>query len=117
MRLYSDTIRTKMGWVKMLEDLFGNNALVKVLDFLLENRFWDYTKTDIAKHSGISRVQLYRVWDRVLELGLVKKSRKIGGTTLYITNMDSLILKRLSTLSMEIADQINKPIIKKELAE
>lgn len=101
----------------MLEDLFGKNALVKVLDFLLENRFWDYTKTDIAQNSGISRVQLYRVWPKVIEHGLVKESRKIGATSLYVTNMDSLVMKRLSALSLEIADQINKPIIEKELIE
>lgn len=101
--------------IEMLEDLFGNSALVKILDFLLENRFWDYTKTDIAKHSEISRVQLYRVWGRVLELGLVKESRKIGATTLYMTNVGSPVMKRLSTLSMEITDQINKPVMEQEV--
>lgn len=98
----------------MLEDLFGNNAFVKVLDFLLENRFWDYTKTDIAKHSGISRTQLHRIWDGFLENNLVTVSRKIGATTLYKTNLDSPIIRSLENLSLTIADEKNKEILKIE---
>jgi len=103
--------------IAMLEDLFGSNTLVKVLDFLLENRFWDYTKTDISKHSGISRTQLYRVWDQILENGLVKETRKIGATILYQANMDSPIMKNLEKLSMTIADEKNRKILQEESVE
>ena len=104
----------KGGKNEMLEDLFGNSALVKVVDFLLENRFWDYTKTDIATNSGISRTQLYRVWDGILENGLVTFSRKIAATTLYKTNLESPIVKDLDRLSLTIADEKNKRILKAE---
>lgn len=95
----------------MLEDLFGNSTLVKVLDFLLENRFWDYTKTDIAKHAGVSRTQIYRIWDLILENNLVKESRKIAATTLYQTNRDSPIIRSLEKLSLTIADEKNERIL------
>ena len=104
----------KGGKNEMLEDLFGNSALVKVVDFLLENRFWDYTKTDIATNSGISRTQLYRVWDGILENGLVTFSRKIAATTLYKTNLESPIVKDLDRLSLTIADEKNKRILEAE---
>ena len=95
----------------MLEDLFGNTSLVKIVDFFLENRFWDYTKTDIANHSGISRTQLYKVWNVILETELVKETRRIGATTLYQANMDSRIMRCLEKLSLTIADQKNKKIL------
>lgn len=98
----------------MLEDLFGNGPLVKILDFFLENRFWDYTKTDIASHSGISRTQLYKVWSVILEGKLVKETRKIGATTLYQVNMDSPIMRRLEKLSLTIADEKNKKTFETE---
>ena len=98
----------------MLKDLFGNHPLIRVLDFLLENRFWDYTKTDIAKHAGISRPQLYRIWNVLAEHGLVKSSRKIGATTLYQTNMESPVMRALEKLSMTIADEKNKRILEIE---
>ena len=98
----------------MLEDLFGNSTFVKVMDFLLENRFWDYTKTEIARNSDVSRTQLYRVWDTFLESNLVRESRKIAATTLYRTNLDSPIVKSLEKLSLTIADEKNRKILEVE---
>jgi len=98
----------------MLEDLFGNSSFVKIVDFFLENRFWDYTKTDIANHSGISRTQLYKAWSVILETELVKGTRRIGATTLYQVNMDSPIMRALEKLSLTIADEKNKKALETE---
>jgi len=98
----------------MLKHLFGDNALVKILDFFLENRFWDYTKTDVARESEVSRVQLYRIWNILEKLEIVKPSRKIGATVLYKANTDSPIFKKLSELSLEIATKTNEDAIKEE---
>ena len=86
-----------------LEDLFGRSSLTKTLDFLLENRFWDYTKTDIANHVGMSRQSMYNKWPILEKYEIVTPSRKIGSTTLYKTNADSPIVKALSELSLKIA--------------
>lgn len=87
-----------------LEELFGNSVLVKVLGFFLENRFWDYTKSDVAKNVGSSRQSMYGVWPILERWEIVTNSRKIGGTTLYRTNLDSPIVKSLSKLSLSIAE-------------
>ena len=92
----------------MLRDLFGNTSVAKLLDFLLENRFWNYTKKDIAKGAGISRTQIYRLWNLIVELGLVKESGRKGRAKLYRANMSSPIMRRLSELSMEIANELNR---------
>lgn len=98
----------------MLEDLLGNSGLIKVLDFFLENRFWDYTKTDVAQESGISRAQLYKFWNVLKEYNLVEETRKIGGTTLYKVNMDSPIMRYFEAISKDVADRINEKIIAEE---
>jgi len=98
----------------MLEELFGNSAVVRTLDFLLENRFWDYTKGAIADEAGISRTQLYRFWNTIEKLGLVIETRKIGATRLYKANLESPVMKRLEALSLEVATSINEDIIKEE---
>lgn len=95
----------------MLEDLFGNSVIVRVVDFLLENRFWDYTKKGIAEEANVSRTQFYRIWDVFQKFKLVQETRKIGATKLYKTNMKSPIMQKLEALSLEIADQINKEIV------
>jgi len=99
----------------MLEELFGNSAIIKTIDFLLENRFWDYTKGDIADKSGISRTQLYRFWETLEGFGLVVETRRIGATTLYKANLESPVMKRLEALSLEVASEKNEKIIKEEL--
>jgi len=86
-----------------LVDFFGNSVFVKVVDFFLENRFWDYTKSDVAKHVGNSRQRIYGVWPTLERYEVVVPSRKIGGTTLYKTNLESPIVKNLSKLSLSIA--------------
>lgn len=88
----------------MLDELFGDNSLIKVLDFLLENRFWEYTKKDIAENADISRVQFYRLWETLEKYHIMIESRRIGATSLYVTNIRSPIVKKLSSLSLEIAD-------------
>jgi hypothetical protein len=88
----------------MLEELFGDNSLIKVLDFLLENRFWEYTKKDIAENAEISRVQFYRLWETLEKYQIIIVSRRIGATSLYITNVRSPIVKKLGSLALEIAD-------------
>ena len=98
----------------MLKILFGENALTKILDFFLENRFWDYTKTDVAREAGVSRIQLYRVWPILEKLEIVKPSRKIGATVLFKANTESPIFKKLSELSLEIASKAHEETIKEE---
>lgn len=86
-----------------LSELFGESVLVTVLDFFLENRFWDYSKTDVAKQTGKSRQGIYNVWSTLEKYGIVTPSRKIGGTTLYKLNSESLIPKSLSNLSLSLS--------------
>lgn len=116
--MYKTYITKAICWqkkvIRVLKDLLGNNAFTKVLDFFLENRFWDYTKKDVANESGISRTQLYRFWNVLEEFELVKGTRKIGGTTLYKVNLDSPIIRLLEQLSQSVADEINERILIEE---
>jgi len=86
-----------------LEELFGNSVLVKVIDFFLENRFWDYSKTDVARNIGNTRQGVYNVWPVLDKYNLVTSSRRLGKTTLYKTNTESPIMNSFSKLSLSIA--------------
>lgn len=86
-----------------LAEFFGNNVLVKMVDFFLENRFWDYSKTDVASNIGKTRQSVHNSWRKLEDYEIVIPSRKIGNTTLYRTNLESAIVKTLSSLSLSIA--------------
>ena len=64
-----------------------------------------------------SRKQLYKVWDQILENGLVRETRRIAATVLYQANMDSPVMKDLERLSMTVADEKNKKILQEESVE
>lgn len=83
-----------------LESLF-NTVIARILDFLLICKF-EYTKTDIAKYSGVSYKSLYNNWKTIEHYNLVKETRKIGRAILYKINEESPIIKYLEKLQNQI---------------
>jgi DNA-binding transcriptional ArsR family regulator len=89
----------------LLLKFLGDTPLLRVVDFLIENSIFDYTKTDIAENSGISRASLYNVWPVLEEFGIVSESRKIGNTTLYKLNKANPLVQKLIGLDLELSEQ------------
>lgn len=89
----------------LLLRFLGDTPPIRVVDFLIENSIFDYTKKDIAENSGISRASLYNVWPRLEEFGIVSKSRKIGSTTLYKLNKENPLVLQLLELDLELSGQ------------
>ena len=87
----------------LLIDFLGDVPIVRVIDFLIENNIFDYTKTDIAKNSGISRASLYNIWPILEKYSILKSSRKIGNTTLYKLNKKNALVKQLIELDLMLS--------------
>jgi DNA-binding transcriptional regulator LsrR (DeoR family) len=54
------------------ERLFAGVATAKMLDFLITAQDWDYSETDIAKNSGISKKTVQREIHKLLEAKLIR---------------------------------------------
>lgn len=91
--------------------VFGDAPVVKVIDFFLDNREFDYSLTDIAKNSDIGWSTLHTFWNDMVKLGIVTKTRRIGRAELYKLNAGSPVVKKL----MEIDAEISKKMISEEL--
>ena len=87
----------------LLIGTFGNYPMIRVIDFLLENRIFDYPKAEIARQAGVSRTTLDVLWKKLVKEGIVKKSRTIGRATLYRFNSHSEISKKLIELDFAIS--------------
>ena len=61
----------------------------KVLDFLLLNRDFDYSESDISNLSNTPSRTLQRVLPLLKEEKLVKQTRKSGRSTMYKANIES----------------------------
>jgi len=91
----------------------GDNPRMRTLQYFIEGRDFDYTLTDLL-NAGVSWGTLNQLVPKLLELGIITKTRKIGRATLYkinqqnetakqlITLYDKLILKRLETMEQKI---------------
>jgi len=84
----------------ILIELFGHTPELRVLDFLLDNNIFDYTKTEIARGANITRPTLYRFWEKLEKAGLIIKTRKINRTQLYKINLESSIIKKIMEIEM-----------------
>jgi DNA-binding transcriptional ArsR family regulator len=94
--------------------LLGDVPLIRVIDMLIENSIFDYTKTEIAKNAGISRASLYNVWPVLEKYELIKKSRRIGNAILYKLNKESPVVQKLIELDLRISKEFANSIVEKE---
>lgn len=78
----------------------GESPFIKVIDFLLDNYIFDFTKSDIAKETGISRVTLDKFFNSFIKQGIIYKIKKVGRAELYRLNKESEIVKAIHNLEM-----------------
>ena len=94
--------------------VFGDSPIVKVIDFFLDNREFDYSLTDIAKNSDIGWSTLHQFWSNLVKLGIVTKTRKIGRAELYKLNLSNPLVKKLIDLDKDISKKLMQEEINKQ---
>ncbi len=75
----------------------GDNPRMRMLQYLIEGRDFDYTLTDLL-NSKVSWGTLNTLMPKLLEIGIVIKTRKIGRATLYKINQNNVAVKELVRL-------------------
>lgn len=74
---------------------FGNYPLIKILDFLIYSRDFDYPITEIAKNANVNFQTLKKIWPDLEERKIIKSTRTIGGINLYKINENNSVVKKL----------------------
>ena len=97
--------------VSVLVEHFGPSPVMRIVDFLLENRLFDYSKKQIAEGAGVGRVTLFKHWGEVEKLGLVRESRKFGKTRLFKLDEKSPVVRKLVELELVLAEQAAKKVV------
>lgn len=82
----------------LLLQLLGAMPLFKIIDFMIDNKGMDSTKTDIPRGAGISRASLFNYWKELEKYDIVRVTRKFGKSKLYTLNMDSVVTQRILDL-------------------
>ncbi|MCK4490994.1 MAG: hypothetical protein KAU03_00115 [Candidatus Altiarchaeales archaeon] len=79
----------------LLIQLIGGTPANRIIDFLIENKGMDYSKTAIAEGARISRASLFKHWDKIEDFNLAKETRRFGKTKLYTLNTESELVQEL----------------------
>ena len=89
-----------------METLFrkalGDTPNLRVLEFLIEGREFDYSISDIAEGAEIGRTTLFRIWDDLIKNKIIKPTRQIGNAKLYILNIENIFVRKLVGVFDEI---------------
>ncbi len=83
-------------------EVFGNNPVIKVLDFLITFQLFDYPLTEIAKNSGVSYSTLQTFWDKLERNNIVIKTRRVGKSDLYKLNTKNPAVQQLIKLDWNL---------------
>jgi DNA-binding transcriptional ArsR family regulator len=106
------------GGVNLEESLFIKelgikSPMLKILDFLMDNESFDYSKTDIAEGAELSRATLSRAWPQLESLGLVKATRTVGQAKMFKIDRQNPVVKKL----IELDDAISEYFAQKSCGE
>jgi len=93
-------------------EIFGNNPIMKVLDFLITYQLFDYPLTEIAKNSKVSYSTLQTFWEKLEINGIVIKTRRVGKSDLYKLNTENPAVQQLIQLDWNLTSgSLEKEII------
>ncbi|MEW5897095.1 MAG: hypothetical protein AB1668_05355 [Nanoarchaeota archaeon] len=95
-------------------DYVGDNPRMRILQYFIEGRDFDYTLTDLL-NAGVSWGTLNTLIPKLLQLGIIMKTRKIGRATLYKINQKNAAVKQLielyDNLLLEKLNQVEKEAV------
>ena len=92
-------------------EIFGNNPVIKVIDFLITFQAFDYSLTEIAKNSRVSYSTLQIFWDKLERNNLVIQTRRVGKSNLYKINVNNPAVKQLIKLDWNLIKGAEEEII------
>ena len=78
-------------------EYLGDTPRMRVIQYLIEGKEFDYTLTDLL-NAKVSWGTLNTLIPKLLDLGIILKTRKIGRATLYKINKENLLVKQLIEL-------------------
>ncbi len=91
-------MKTKENKSVFLE-CFGDTPQLRVFDFLIGNYFFDFPMTEIARESNVSYNSLKLFFPKLVESGVLIKTRRIGKSDYYKFDMENVFVKNLIKLS------------------
>ena len=100
----------------IFEEYFGDTPMVRILNFLILGKDFDYSMTEIAEGSRVGWTSFTRAWKELGRRKVVSHTRDIGRAKLYRLNTEDPTVQKLVKLHWEIIKtETDKMLGKKRL--
>ena len=80
-------------------ECFGDTPQLRVFDFFMGDYFFDFPMTEIARGANVSYNSLKAFLPKLIETGILVKTRKIGKSDYYKFNTENIFVKNLIKLN------------------
>jgi hypothetical protein len=95
-------------------ETFGDTPVLRILDFLVVNEDFDYSMTDIAKHSSVGYATLKLFWKNLLVKDIIIQTRYVGKAKMYKLNYENPVVNKFRELYwLSTKNTINQKISQK----
>jgi len=86
----------------------GYSSQLRALDFFIDNHFFDFPLTEIARGSNVSYNSLTFI-QNWLEKGIIVKTRKIGKAEYFQLNLKNQFVKNIIKLDWSLTEKTAMP--------
>ena len=86
----------------LLVGVLGNSPEMRIIDFFLDNKLFDFSKKEIIEETGMSKATFYKHWGCLEGFGIVKVVRRFGKAKLYQLNTSSPLVRELLSLEKQL---------------
>ncbi len=104
-----------MAGKSLFLDTFGDTPLLRVIEFFLTYPDFDYTKSYVAKETGVSRVTIEGIWKKLIKTGIIIESRKVGKILMWQLNKGSpkvqVLMQTAVKLSVSYLESLKNEIV------
>jgi len=91
------------GQLSLFLETFGDTPLLRTLEFFLTYPDFDYTKSYVAKETGVSRVTIDKVWKHFAKAGIITRSRTLGKIEMWKLNRENPKVKVLMQTAVNLS--------------
>lgn len=91
-------------------ETFGDYPIIRVIDFLIENEIFDYSKKDIVRYSEVSWNTLERFFNQLIKKELIIKTRKVGKSQMYKINLGNPVVKKIMEIDVGLMMESMKSV-------
>src|SRR3990167_6271292 len=77
---------------------FGDTPQLRVFDFLIDNHFFDFPMTEIARGANVSYNSLKMFFPSLINTGILVRTRRIGKSDYFKFNIENNFVENLMKL-------------------